>query len=357
MSAAKPSNSTIDAVTLFKVLGLLLAILVHVYYGTKNFDFLKFQKLWVSMQYGVQLLFLFGGYHVFKTAKKNNFNIAKLFKHILVLYVAYVFLMGYFIWENTMTGRMVYPSIKYAVLAVSLNLTLLQSVLPSICNGIVPGAWIASCFLLFSIIIYVLAHKISSLEVCLKFLLLTVLVRFLLVEILLPIMADRYTFNLSYFAYANLFNHLPVFFLGIIFYYCKQISFKIVSFVIPSTYILTMLFLIQMAIGHSIFFPAHLEFALVFILMFLLVTPSYILDNRYIVTILKLFKSSTLVIYFCHFPMIFLLQKIGLFDMVTSVYVSIALNYILTLIMTLLFAKLVTFLITIIYRPCINLEA
>ena len=357
MSATKPSNTTIDAVTLLKVLGLLLAILVHVYYGTKNFEFLRFQKLWVSMQYGVQLLFLFGSYHVFKIGKKNNFNIPSLFKHTMGLYVAYVVIMGYYIWENTITGRMVYPSLKDAVLDASLNLTLLQSVLPSICNGIVPGAWIASCFLLFSIIIYLLAHKISSLEACLKFLLLTLLVRFLLVEILIPVMANMYTFNLSYFVYANFFNHLPVFILGIIFYYCKQTSFKIVFFITTSPFILTMLFLIQMAIGHSIFFPTHMQFALAFVLMLLVATPTNILNNRYFVVILKLFKSPTLVIYFCHFSMIFLLQKIGLFDMVASVYVSIALNYILTLIMTLLLAKFVTFLTTIIYPPCINLEA
>lgn len=357
MSAIRPSKPTIDTVILLKVLGLLLAILVHVYYGTKNFDFLKFKKIWISMQYGVQLLFLFGGYYIFKTGKENNFNIPSLIKQILVLYVAYLFLMGYYVWENTITGRMVYPSIKDAVLAVSLNLTLLQSVIPSICNGIVPGAWIASSFLLFSIIIYVLAHKVSSLEACIKFLLLTLLVRFLFVEIMIPVMANMYNFNLSYFAYANFLNHLPVFILGIIFYYCKQTSFKIVTFVIPCAYVLTMLFLVQTAIGQSIFFPTHIEFALVFVLMFLVATSSYILENRYIVTILKLFKSPTLIIYFCHFPVIFLLQEIGFFDMVSSVYVSIALNYILTIIMSLLLAKLVTFFLTLVYPRCINLEA
>ena len=69
------------------------------------------------MQYGVQLLFLFGSYHVFKIGKINNFNIPSLFRHTMVLYVAYVVIMGYYIWENTITGRMVYPSLKDAVLA------------------------------------------------------------------------------------------------------------------------------------------------------------------------------------------------------------------------------------------------
>lgn len=209
-------------------------------------------------------------------------------------------------------------------------------------SSVVPGGWSIAIEMLFYCFVPFLFRRIKNLNQAIAFLLITILVNILLYLLLnrLNLISD----NRLWGNYLNLFlpAQLPVFACGIIMFFLitePRTEWKInPGFILA----LSLLFLLDLSLGFSVFFGIHILFSIVFIAIgFALSRKEFkILVNFASIYIGKISYSM----YLVHFAILHLLTQLNLINLIPSNSIA---NYCVRFIFVLILS---TFFSTITYH-------
>lgn len=227
------SNVKLKYIDAIRAVAILMVILVHT--SQKVSGLHSFTKLLTSYgAMGVQLFFVASAYTlcISAAARKNEsqpvlkYAIRRYFR-IAPLY--YLGIIGYlFIRMLTVycsSGTVSLPE-QYTFLNVICNVLFVHGFYPPANNTIVPGGWSIGTEMAFYVVFPVLFALANKYWVSLRTILFGVLIGFLFSQLSILLLASKGISVSNDFVYCNLINQIPVFILGIAYYFWSTVKNK-----------------------------------------------------------------------------------------------------------------------------------
>lgn len=227
------STKKLNHIDSIRGIAILMVISVHVAHSM-TFVGMKLGKIeWLLTEYGhmgVQLFFVASAYTLClssenrenETNKNLKFFIRRFFRIAPAYYLIGILL--YFVLAF-LSGRNVITSIEnYTLTNVLANLFFINGFYPPANNNIVPGGWSIGTEMAFYLIFPFLFYYIKRInKLNYKYLfgcfILMVIVSLTISSILFK---NNHDIGLNSFLYYNLYNQLPVFFIGIMYYFSEK---------------------------------------------------------------------------------------------------------------------------------------
>jgi peptidoglycan/LPS O-acetylase OafA/YrhL len=212
-------------------IAILMVILVHTAQSVSN-------KSWlltvVSMygQTGVQLFFVASAFTLCQSwynrnHEKNkilNYTIRRFFRIAPAYYLGIILYLLISILENYFTNKIIAPSEDYSPINIIANILFLHGFFPSANNNIVPGGWSIGTEVAFYAIFPILFWLLVKAE---KNIYILSLIPFVSVLVSRSILFLIYIMTLNFvennnFLYFNIVNQLPVFILGMSYFFVDR---------------------------------------------------------------------------------------------------------------------------------------
>jgi peptidoglycan/LPS O-acetylase OafA/YrhL len=302
-------------------------------FGTNDFpDFI--QNIIENGAMGVQLFFVASAFTIFLTYRNryqkevnpaSNFFIRRFFRIAPMYYLGVI----YFLWQDGFGARyMLGDASTISIWNVLSNILFVHSINPYWITSVVPGGWSIAVEVSFYCFVPFLFLRIRNLNQAFVLFLVTILLRMMLNVWLqrTPLIASEHLWKEYLFFYPP--DQLPVFACGVILYFliCASPGQRYIAPLVFFT--LSLLFLVQYFTQTSFVFPAHIRFAMAFVLLgYALSQKEFsLLVNPLTVYIGKISYSM----YLVHFAIMYWLTKFNYADFAPAdiPYFSIA-NYLL----------------------------
>jgi peptidoglycan/LPS O-acetylase OafA/YrhL len=282
---------------------------------------------------GVQLFFLASSFTLFLSFSKRsmvekfpirNFFIRRFFRIAPIFYLG----IGYYLFQNWHSGRNIFtPSIPHAV-DVFLNFSFLNGFNPYSIRSIVPGGWSIAVEVTFYALLPFLFSKIKSEKQAFDFFVIALLLRVLFTSLMqkFHLIADVDVWNV--FLFLNFVNQLPVFALGILFYFLvtkppnRNFNFNPIIIILFS-----LISIIQLSVGIPFFLPEHILFSIFFILFALALNfkqPIYLVNR-----IINYIGTISFSMYIIHFAVLYWLTYFHKLDYFNNQFLNLGFKFLL----------------------------
>lgn len=320
----------VDVLRGIAVLGVLI---VHCSYFGNNLFFPKVVKsFFENGAMGVQLFFFTSAFTLFLSMNKRinneklpiiNFFIRRFFRIAPIYYLGILYYLLVIYLKGDFKNIDFYNVIS--------NLLFLNGFNPYWINSVVPGGWSIAVEMLFYCLVPFLFVKIKNTQHAFVFVIITLFIR-----TIFPLILNN--FNLighdklsQEYLFYYLPNQLPIFALGILFYFIVKENYKIA--ISPVLIIFTSFVLIGQFSNFSILIlPSHFIFGISFVLLGIAMSKFEfkLLINPILIYIGKISYSM----YLVHFVVLFWLNKLRFIDYlyITNTY-SALLNFSIRLIL------------------------
>jgi len=213
-------------------IAILMVILTHTAQSVVGIStIMAYTSLYGQM--GVQLFFVVSAYTLChswsnRTGEHNkllNYGIRRYFRIAPMYYLGILIYFLSSISENYHVGQILTPGSQYSITNIATNIFFLHGLYPPANNNIVPGGWSVGTEMLFYFILPVLIGvftKIKSFKL-IKLLMLPVLVlAFSQISLQLILFSTEMSLSNNNFMYFNIIVQLPVFCLGMSYYFLCQ---------------------------------------------------------------------------------------------------------------------------------------
>lgn len=211
-------------------IAILMVILVHTSQHVSDLDYIT-RIIAMYGQMGVQLFFIASAYTLCLSASRRNdetlplvkFGIRRYFRIAPAYYLGLIF---YFvislIISKLKTGQVEVP-LQYNFFNIITNLTFIHGFYPPANNTIVPGGWSIGTemafYALFPFLFKVAKFKIDSFKNIILFIFYGIIFSQLCLSILIHL---GFSIKNNSFIYFNIINQLPVFLIGIGYFFLKK---------------------------------------------------------------------------------------------------------------------------------------
>lgn len=309
---------------------ILMVILVHSSQSIANLN-LGLKVLSVYGQMGVQLFFLASAYTLClsSTNRINESNPIKKYTIRRFFRIAPAYYIGIFIYfllsafQNLRIYNELKPDSQYSILNIFTNITFIHGFYPPANNNIVPGGWSIGTEIAFYII-FPLLYKISTRKKLYK-------IKFFIFWVFLSLIFSQATIflvyfftnftltNTNYFLYLNIITQLPVFCIGIGYYFIeaklKRTNFTVDFLIFLLITLISIFFYWKINIEHFKSFVPFIS-GISFIFLFKIFRNNEILNHPILMKIGKLSYSMYLIhfVFAWHLKLLFLDKLTKLFD-------------------------------------------
>ncbi len=225
------SNVKFKYIDAIRGVAILMVILVHTAQKVSGLDsFTKFFTGYGAL--GVQLFFVASAYTLCISAETRKNESQPLVKYAIrrffrIAPLYYLGIIGYFFLALTTAyfsnGRISIPE-HYTLLNIISNVLFVHGFYPPANNNIVPGGWSIGTEMAFYVVFPMLFALASKYWVSIRNVILGVLIGFLFSQITLLILASNGISVSNDFVYCNLINQIPVFILGIAYYFWSTLK-------------------------------------------------------------------------------------------------------------------------------------
>jgi peptidoglycan/LPS O-acetylase OafA/YrhL len=332
-----------EYITVLRALAILGVLSAHIYQITAQSKLLPnyLASFLGNGDKGVELFYLLSAFTLFHSmsirnkeekSPNRNFFIRRFFRIAPMYYLAII----YYLWQDGFGPRFWLDGLnQVSALNIVSNFTFLHGFNPYWINSVVPGGWSVGIEMVFYCMLPFLFSRIKNIQHAANFIIITYVIRFICFRILytFPLIPDHafwYSYLHFYFP-----NQLPVFALGIFLYFLIYDDPAKIS---RKTLFLMAIILI---VGINPPFDDLHFYAFCFILLALALERYHpkVLFNKFILHIGNISYS----IYLTHFAVIYLFEKLGIFNMVSgNGKATSAINYMLNYAMLLLGAIVVS---------------
>lgn len=225
------SNVKFKYIDAIRGVAILMVILVHTAQKVSGLDsFTKFFTGYGAL--GVQLFFVASAYTLCISAETRKNESQPLVKYAIrrffrIAPLYYLGIIGYFFLALTTAyfsnGRISIPE-HYTLLNIISNVLFVHGFYPPANNNIVPGGWSIGTEMAFYVVFPMLFALASKYWVSIRNVILGVLIGFLFSQITLLVLASNGISVSNDFVYCNLINQIPVFILGIAYYFWSTLK-------------------------------------------------------------------------------------------------------------------------------------
>jgi len=265
---------------------------------------------------GVQLFFIASAFTLFLSMDSRHlkekhpftfFFIRRFFRIAPMYYLGII----YYLWQDGLGARYwLADQSQISVGNIISNFTFTHGVYPYWINSLVPGGWSITVEMTFYLVLPILFLKIKSFKMAVNFLSLTLILKLILDVILKHniLIQDNQLWESYLFLYFP--SQLPVFAIGIVFYFMVKQNFVSLSISNFSILIILSLLLLK-GCGLDVIPSFILFFGVAFLLLgiYLSLTDNLLFVNRVTMYIGEISYS----IYLVHFAIIYWLNKLGFF--------------------------------------------
>ncbi len=299
-------------------LAILAVILVHVGLKINTSILPKIAADLISAgKYGVQLFFIASAFTIFysyngragmETQVDRNFFIRRFFRIAPMYYLA----IFYYLWQIG-TGPTYFSGGKpLGLKAIIMNLTFTNALDPESINSVVPGGWSIGVEMMFYLLVPFLFSAIKTMGGAINFFTLSLVIKKICEYMLFKYTHVEAPGLLSEFAYMYLPSQLPVFALGIIFYFLLQREKQISA----GSLLAIFAFLLMEILTGKVSISEHIWVAACFIILALGLSYAKLSSIfwRMIAGVGKLSYS----LYIVHFASIYVIDRLGLIKLATS---------------------------------------
>jgi peptidoglycan/LPS O-acetylase OafA/YrhL len=225
------SNVKFKYIDAIRGVAILMVILVHTAQKVSGLDsFTKFFTGYGAL--GVQLFFVASAYTLCISAETRKNESQPLVKYAIrrffrIAPLYYLGIIGFFFLALTTAyfsnGRISIPE-HYTLLNIISNVLFVHGFYPPANNNIVPGGWSIGTEMAFYVVFPMLFALASKYWGSIRNVILGVLIGFLFSQITLLILASNGISVSNDFVYCNLINQIPVFILGIAYYFWSTLK-------------------------------------------------------------------------------------------------------------------------------------
>jgi len=225
------SNVKFKYIDAIRGVAILMVILVHTAQKVSGLDsFTKFFTGYGAL--GVQLFFVASAYTLCISAETRKNESQPLVKYAIrrffrIAPLYYLGIIGFFFLALTTAyfsnGRISIPE-HYTLLNIISNVLFVHGFYPPANNNIVPGGWSIGTEMAFYVVFPMLFALASKYWVSIRNVILGVLIGFLFSQITLLVLASNGISVSNDFVYCNLINQIPVFILGIAYYFWSTLK-------------------------------------------------------------------------------------------------------------------------------------
>ena len=260
----------VDALRGLAILGVMMLHTKH--YGSDSLP-IFIGKLLDGGERGVQLFYLASAFTLFLSFKNRfyketfpirNFFIRRFFRIAPMYYLGIV----YYLFQDGFGPRYwLGDETHITALNIVSNLTFLHGFNPYWINSLVPGGWSVGVEMAFYAIVPILFFKIKNINQAFLFFLFSAFLKLFLYLALIkfPMISPASLWKIYLVLYLP--GQLPVFSLGIFFYFLISENQSLRSISGGSILLLSAMLIAQLSIDVKFFLPSHVLFSLVFLLL------------------------------------------------------------------------------------------
>ena len=305
----------IDVLRGLAVLGVLI---VHCgQFGNNSYFPTRFLSLVENGAMGVQLFYIASAFTLFLSMDRRystekspikNFFIRRFFRIAPMYYIG----ICYYLLQDGFGGRYwLGDATNITIGNILSNIFFLHGFNPYWINSLVPGGWSIAIEILFYCFLPLLFLKIKDTQQAFGFLIITLVIRFVLYYFLHKIHIISSDMLWSNYLFFYLPNQLPIFALGILFYFILRDNYQLL--ISPNLIILISLVFIGQLIGINLL-PPHILFGIAFVILGIALSKSEskILINPILIYIGKISFSM----YLVHFAVLHWLTKFHFVDFI-----------------------------------------
>lgn len=212
-------------IDMMRGIAVLMVVLVHVYndFGSKWIP-KGVDKIFIAGHFGVQLFFLASAFTIFNSyfsrydkeeSPNKNFFIRRFFRIAPLYYLAII----YYLWQNGTGPNFWSGGQPITVKGVLLNFTFMHGFSPYYINSIVPGGWSIGVEMLFYLLVPFIFMWVKSTNRAVLFLSGVVAFKFIADKFAYKFLAVPDFFLFEEYLKFYLPYQLPVFAIGIVFFY------------------------------------------------------------------------------------------------------------------------------------------
>ena len=336
----------LDYVDALRGLAILGIIMVHsAQYGSLHLPRV-FENVIGEGARGVQLFFLVSAFTLFFSFKNRagkelnpvkNFFIRRFFR-IAPMYYLGIF---YFLLQDHLAGNM-----QVSGFNIASNFFFLHGLSPYWIASLVHGGWSISVEMTFYLMLPFLFSRIKNIQQAFNFFLLSIVVNAILNYFLFkyPMLSSDLIWSEFLFLYFP--NQLPVFALGILMYFLiaeEEFSFAGIS--AKSLFIFCALFLADLAMKESFFFPRHILFGVAFLILGISLSkykPVFIINP-----VVNYIGKISFSMYLVHFAVLYWLKHFDWIEYFNHGILNYATRFTLVTLLTILIASVFYYLIEI----------
>lgn len=296
---------------------------------------------------GVQLFYIISAFTLFLSYRNRilnekyhvlNFFIRRFFRIAPLYYLAVVF---YLFWGETLITRMWLKADEHITIAnIISNLFFIHQINPSWINSLVPGGWSIAVEMSFYLLVPLLFKYLKNLYKSILFFTVSFLIMIVCNKLTsaFPLSTDQHLEAAYVFFYLP--SQLPVFLLGIIFYFffIKKTSLSKIN----STYVLAIFLMLGFILSKYII-PLHIVFSFLVLIMVILISTfkPKILTNSVFCKI----GEFSFAIYLFHHAVFYVLKH---FLTEFSFSENVVLNYMIWFLLCLFFTTILSYFLSII---------
>ena len=300
---------------------------------------------------GVQLFFIASAFTLFLSFSKRNsmeqfpvrnFFIRRFFRIAPIFYIA----ICYYLFQNWHSGRNVFtPGVPHVFDIVS-NFLFVNGFSPYSIRSIVPGGWSIAVEITFYAVLPFLYSKIKNEKHAFNFFVIALILNFIFTTILqkFPLISETEIWN--NFLYFNFINQLPVFALGILFFFiATKPTTQTFVFNAKTVLFFVLICLLQLAVGIPFFLPYHIFFSVFFTVFAIALhfKQPVILVNR----IINYIGTVSFSMYIIHFAVLYWLTYFNKIDFVSNQFINYGLKFIVVTGITITISSVTYYLIEV----------
>ena len=338
----------VDVLRGLAVLGVLI---VHCeQYGNNGYFPTKISSLIESGAMGVQLFYIASAFTLFLSMNRRFYSEQSPIKNFFIrssfFRIAPMYYIGicYYLLQDGFGGRFwLGDATNITIGNILSNIFFLHGFNPYWINSLVPGGWSIAIEMLFYCLVPLLFIKIKDTQQAFGFLMITLVIRFILSYFLNKIHIISSDMLWSNYLCFYLPNQLPIFALGILFYFILKDNYKLS--ISPNLIILISLVFVGQLIGIHLL-SLHILFGIAFVILGIALSKS---ESKFLINpILIYIGKISFSMYLVHFAVLHWLTKFHFVDfvVVSNSYTGI-INYGIRLLILIVLSTIIS---TLFYR-------
>ena len=330
-------------VDVLRGLAILAVLMVHcsLYSSQEHFPDI-IASILANGTMGVQLFFVASAFTLFLSMDKRseiekypklNFFIRRFFRIAPMYYVG----ICYYIWQNGFgPGYWLGDAPGISIGNVLANIFFVHGFNPYWITSIVPGGWSIAVEMMFYCLVPLLFVKIKNTQQACIFVFITLFIRMVLEVFFHRFQLISFDQLWADYLFFYLPSQLPVFALGILFYYIVKEDYRLT--ISPVLILLTSLALIGQFVGLPVL-PDHILFGIAFLVLGIALSKSAFpfLENPVLLHIGKISYSM----YVVHFAVLHWMEKLNLINYPASdSLVNFGIRFLIVIVLTVLISTL-----------------